>query len=202
MSSPISQGWTSAESSATTGPQQVEPRAPLQPAGAPPAAGVAVLLAVLLLALAAVLGRDTLVIAGAVTGRPWTTAALGAVDGLQPQAWMVPVGVVVALVGLWLVVAALRPRPRRDVELGTSGAIWVDRSDTARLAQTAALTADGVLDARASTSRRGVRVRVTTTAQDTSPVVADVRSQVERALSELSPTPSLSIKTSTTGGAS
>lgn len=198
----MSQEWSGADASASPDLERVEPRVPLRPTGAPPVAAVALLLAVLLLALAVVLGRDVLVAAGAVSGEPWTTGWLTAVDGLEPQSWMVPGGIVTALVGLWLVVAALRRRPRPDVELGTSGAIWVDRGDTARLAQTAALTADGVLDARATRTRRGVRVTVTTTASDVSPVVADVRSQVERTLSELSPTPSVSVKGSTTGGAS
>ncbi|GAA2735875.1 hypothetical protein GCM10009867_19210 [Pedococcus aerophilus] len=198
----MSQEWQGAASSAPGDPQHVAPRVPLRPTGAPPAARVAILLALLLLVLAAVLVRDVLVITGAVSGDPWTSSALRSVDGLQPQSWMVPAGVVVTLVGLWVVLTALRPRPRPDIELGTSGAIWVDRSDTARLAQTAATTADGVLDARATATRRGVRVTVTTTAEDVKPVAADVRSQVERALAELSPTPSVSVKASTTGGVS
>ena len=44
----------------------------------------------------------------------------------------VTVGIVVAIVGLWLVIAAFKPRPRRYVRVDSASSIWMRPVDVAR----------------------------------------------------------------------
>lgn len=129
---------------------------------------VGVVLALLVITLGVVAAQTALVAAGALTGSPWLTTSVTAVNGLSPAAWMLPGGIVVALVGLWLVITAVKPRPRTGVALQAATGVFLRPRDIARLAAAAADDVDGVQDARASATRTKVTVHVTTTgANDT-----------------------------------
>ncbi|MEO3938953.1 DUF6286 domain-containing protein [Dermatophilaceae bacterium Soc4.6] len=150
---------------------------------------VGIVLALLVIAAGVVGAQTALVAAGALKGRSWLTSAVTAVDGLSPALWMLPVGIVVALVGLWLVLTAVKPRPRTAVALQAATGVFLRPRDVARLAAAAADDVDGVRDAHASASRTKVTLRITTTtADDTAEQnrVADaVRSAVAQRLSAL-----------------
>lgn len=135
-------------------------------------------LAVLLVALGILVVREALVAAGRVDGEPWLAPAVDGADGIAPSALVTVVGVVVALLGLWLVVVALgrRVRTRLDVTSATGTTLGI--SDAARLAASAADEVDRVLSARATATRRSVTVTVTTLEGD------DVTEAVRAAVAE------------------
>ncbi len=159
-------------------------------------------LALLLVGVAVLVGQDAWVrLQGGST--TWLGSATSALDGLAPSAAVAAVGVVVALVGLWAVVAALKPRTRDALPLaGTSGA-HLRTADVARLASGAADQVDGVLRARSSARRRSVTVDVTTTAArgGAADGVADrVRARVEHALRALETPPRVKVRTTASKG--
>jgi len=135
-------------------------------------------LAVLLVAAGVLLIREALVAAGTVDAEPWIAPAVDSVDGLAPSALVSVVGVLVALLGLWLVVVALGRRVRTRLDVTSSTGTTIGIGDAARLAASAADEVDRVLSARASATRRSVTVTVTTLEGD------DVTDAVRAAVTE------------------
>jgi hypothetical protein len=182
------------------------PTARLQPARLPTGPGtigwLGPVLALLVVGVGVLAGQDAWVrLQGGST--TWLGSATGALDGLAPSAAVAAVGVVVALVGLWLVVAALKPRTRDALPLGGTSGAHLRTADVARLASGAADQVDGVLRTRSSASRRSVTVDVTTTAArgGAADGVADrVRTGVEHALRALETPPRVRVRTTASKG--
>jgi uncharacterized protein DUF6286 len=116
------------------------------PVGAPAATGVALASATALVALGVIAARDVLISAGAITGTPWIVNALDYVDGLTAQTWMTPAGVGVAVVGLLLMIAAVKPRRRTHRPLSAPDT-WIAPRDVNRLARNAVEPLTGVASA-------------------------------------------------------
>lgn len=140
-------------------------------------------LSVLLVVLGVLVLRDALVAAGAVDGEPWIAPLVDRLDEVAPSAVVTAVGVVLALLGLWLVVLALGRRVRTRLAVTSSAGTTVGIADAARLAASAADDVDRVMSARASATRRSVTVTVTTLEGDD--VTDAVRAAVADRLSPL-----------------
>jgi hypothetical protein len=121
-------------------------------------------LAVLLAALGVLLIRDALIGLDVLGGPAWLPAALDGLSGSTAEWWMVPAGVGIALLGLWMIVTALRPRSRKTVPVTSATGVFLHTRDVARLASDAAREVDGVLSATSTASRRAVTVTVRSTA--------------------------------------
>lgn len=150
------QGHGGSASPSSTSPM----RASKTPAGAGAVTAMGLLLAVILTTAGVIAVRDALVYAGILHGQAWVSSAAHAVDGVRPGAWMVPAGAALCLLGLWLLLTAVRPRPRKAVALTASTGVFLRPRDIARLVETAAEDVNGVLNARVSATRRQVSVRV------------------------------------------
>ncbi|MDQ0375399.1 DUF6286 domain-containing protein [Cellulomonas humilata] len=135
-------------------------------------------IAVLLVALGVVVVREALVVAGRVEGDPWIAPVVDSLDGVVPSVAVAAAGVVVALLGLWLVVVALGRRVRTRLAVTSSTGTTIGIGDAARLAASAADEVDRVLSARATATRRSVTVTVTTLEGD------DVTEAVRAAVTE------------------
>ncbi len=144
---------------AVESPARFAPAAPATRAGRVGWWGVA--LAVVVVALGVLVVREALVAGGWISGEPWLAPAVDALDGVGPSVLVTVVGVLLALLGLWLVVSALAPRVRTRLPVTSSGGTTIGIRDAARLAAAAAEDVDRVLSARASASRRSVTVTVT-----------------------------------------
>ncbi|PRY14566.1 DUF6286 domain-containing protein [Kineococcus rhizosphaerae] len=157
---------------------------PLTPASAPTGAGrigaVGPVLAVLLLAVAVVLGREALLAWGALSGSRWLAPAADGLDGLRRSAPVVlAAGIVAVVVGLWLLVSAFARRSRRALTLRGAGAgVTTSTRDLARLATATATGTGGVLKASSTASRRSLEVHAHATS-------ADVRGWLEQSLDDL-----------------
>ncbi len=193
---------TAADNSADAGSPAaaVEPTAGRTPTAAPAAAPWAVLLALVVLALGVVGIRDGLVAAGAFGGSSWTKNTANAIDGLMARTWMIPAGIGLAVLGLWWLLAALKPRKRTEISLsGTPGA-WMRPADLARLVQPTVENVEGVVSASTSATRRTVTVKATTTARDSAEVRTAVTEAVGDRLSALRRAPRVKVKARYIGG--
>ncbi|WP_336921353.1 DUF6286 domain-containing protein [Aquipuribacter sp. SD81] len=170
------------------------------PLGVPAVAGVAVVLCLALVAAGVVLLREVLVdrvVAGRVLvpGEPWLAPAAEEATGVVQGTLTVGVGAVSALVGLLLLVLAVRRRPRLGTAWRPADAelpLWVSGAGVAAVAADAALAADPVETSRARARRRRVDVDVSVDPRDghgRSAVETDVRERVEQALRGLATQP-------------
>jgi len=183
-----------------SGASPVEPTAGRTPTATPAAAPWAVLLALVVLALGVVGIRDGLVAAGAFGGSSWTKNTANAIDGLTARTWMIPAGIGLAVLGLWWLLAALKPRKRTEISLsGTPGA-WMRPADLARLVQPTVENVEGVVSASTSATRRTVTVKATTTARDSTEVRTAVTDAVGDRLVALRRAPRVKVKARYIGG--
>ncbi len=178
-----------------------EPQAPVMPqAKTPIGAGRITLLGIVMALLTGALGvigiHDGLASGEVIDGRSWIESTINAFDGLKPQWWAVPAGVVAVLVGLWMLIVAVRRRPRTAVALRSQTGVYLRPADVRKLAARAANDVDGVTAARVSTSRRAARITVVVTGDD-GRIGQDVQDAVTERLSALESAPRLRIKTRT-----
>ncbi|MBO9553230.1 hypothetical protein [Cellulomonas sp.] len=157
-----------------------------------------IVLAVLVVTLGVLCVREALVADARIDGRPWLAPAVDGLDGLGPSVALAATGVVVALVGLWLVLQAFGRRRRTRLPVSVPGSAagaptgtTIGVVDAARLARVAALDVDDVLDARATANRR--TVTVTVTVPPGVQVDAPVRTAVAAQLAPLSTPPSIKV---------
>lgn len=189
-------------SQATESPQRAgHPATPAAktPVGPGRVSLLGMLIALLLLAIAVVLAHDTLVATGTLAPPAWLNRAAGALDGLRAATWVLPASIVVALVGLWLLLVALRPRPRTMVRVQADTGVFLRPHGIERLARHAAGDVDGVTGVHASATRRKVDLRVEALGGDE--VAGKVRDAVSESLRALEPQPKVSVKTKLAGGA-
>jgi hypothetical protein len=158
-----------------------------RPTGMAAVAPVGILAAVATVAIGVVGVHDALQAAGAVRGPSWTEWLAGRLETIQPGGWMIPAGIIAVVVGLFFLVAALKPRRVTHSAVGRDG-VWIRRRDIARLAAESAESVDSVVSATAKSRRRTVRLTVRATG-DTDRVATDVDTTVRERLAILSPPP-------------
>jgi len=164
------------------------------PVAAPAAAAVGIVVAVLFIGIGLVGVRDALVRVGVLGGRSWTGSAAGRVEGLTPGWWMVPAGIGAALIGLWLIVLAVKPRRRTAVLVSAGCPVWIRPRDIARIAAYTAGQASASLDASAAATRRAVTVTVTTIDADAESVRHQVSDAVAVRLEALAEPPRIRVR--------
>lgn len=159
------------------------------------------LLALALISIGVVAIRDVLVATGVITGQPWIPTAIAAVDGLTPQPWLVAAAVAAIILGVVVLIAALKPRPRKVVPLTSATGVYLRTGDVATVAQHAAADVDGITHARASATQRAVTVTADTTApHDLQRAVrAAVTQAVTEALAGLERPPTVKVTLSSIG---
>jgi hypothetical protein len=140
-------------------------------------------LSLVVICIGVLLLREALVAAGDIDGSSWLAPLVDRADGATPSTLLSIVGGVVALVGLWLVVLALGRRVRTRLALSASPSMTIGIADAARLARSAAEDVDLVLTARASATRR--RVKVTVTAYEGDEIIPAVEAAVTARLEPL-----------------
>ncbi|MEP6854799.1 MAG: DUF6286 domain-containing protein [Pedococcus sp.] len=183
---------TSRHSRERATPAQEPLKAAKTPVGPGAITFVGALLSLLVIVMGAAGLQTAASAAGISTSQPWLTRLLEASDGLRPLGWMLPVGALLVLVGLWLLVAALRPRPRTAVALKAQTGVFLRPRDMARLAEHAADDLDRVAAVHARSTRNKVTVRVESTGD---PGVAEgVRSAVTEQLATLKKAPRVAVQ--------
>lgn len=156
------------------------------------------LLALLLIAAGVVGVQEALVRTGVLSQSSWTRSAVTSLDGISVAAWMLPIFVVVALLGLLLLVVVIKPRPRKALTLKANTGVYLRTADLARVIDGLIEGTEGVTDVSTKVSRRKMRVRVMTLSgrDRNSAIETDIRSRLAPALAALSspPTAAISIR--------
>jgi Family of unknown function (DUF6286) len=155
------------------------------PLAAPSATTASVVMALILIAAGVIVGRDALIGVGVVAGSPWITACLEFLDGLNAQSWMLPAGIATAVVGLVLLVAAVKPRRRTHRATKAPGA-WIAPRDIRRISRGALLSLTGVAEATAGGSANTLTLTITPVAgYDASQLDSAVRATLTETLEPL-----------------
>ncbi|MGB3675783.1 MAG: DUF6286 domain-containing protein [Candidatus Nanopelagicales bacterium] len=163
------------------------------PVAKPAARWVALGIAFVLLAVAAICGREFLIERNAVPGPPWIRNAFEWISRLAWQGWMLPVAVAAAVLGAALLVIAVKPRAATHLRTSGTPTIWLRPTDAARISSWAALHVDGVRRAETQIVRRRATVRVRTDGREPGALAEAVRSAVGKALAELAEPPTVTV---------
>jgi hypothetical protein len=133
-----------------------------RPVRTPAVVSVATLSVVALGLLGAAAIRDALQALDVIQGESWSGWLAERLKLIEPADWMLPAGIAAVLIGLWFVIAALKPRRTTQWQVGDS-AVWIRPKDAARLAAGAASEVGSVLSATTSAGRRKITVTAVST---------------------------------------
>jgi hypothetical protein len=165
------------------------------PLAAPAAAPTAILLAALIVGLGVLAGRDVLILTGVLGGTAWLTPALSTVGAVhRDTGWLLPAAIGLAVIGLILLIVAVKPRRHTHRRLTHDG-LWMRTSDVSALVTAIATAVPGVDAAHGSGSARRQRLRITpnvSAATDLPALRDDVDTAVTTALRVLADPPTLS----------
>ncbi|WPF66469.1 MULTISPECIES: DUF6286 domain-containing protein [unclassified Corynebacterium] len=172
-----------------------------EPKASPAARWVSVILGLGLIALAGVAGRELWAHYAQEEQQSWVLPLLDSLSQGTFQDWMIPASIVAVIVGLFLVLVALKPRRRDYLPLESQVSLWARPVDLARNTTATAKRVPGITAASTQVRRGTVRLHATATTGD-STVEQRVHDDVHRNLDPLvgdSMTVKLSIDDSTGG---
>lgn len=168
------------------------PRPGAEPKGNPAVRWLTVLLGLLLLGLAGVVGRDLWYrYQENDPQNSWIRPVFEWLGTAAVDAMGVTVGIIVSLVGLWLLITSLLPRPRRHIAVTSPSSIWVRPVDVARNATASARNELG----RANISSRATRNKLTVNVVDDGTGHLDERlaSTLTQEVARLNPAPNVKV---------
>jgi len=160
-----------------------------RPVRTPAAVPVGVIGAIALGLLGAAAIRDALQALDVVKGESWSGWLADRLKLVEPADWMLPAGIAAVLIGLWFVIAALKPRRTTQWQVGDSS-VWIRPNDAARLAAGAASEVGSVLSATASAGRHKITINAVTTT-DAAHVGEELESAATSRLAPLSRAPNI-----------
>ena len=181
----------------TPAPHHVSLRPGPTPVAAAGASKIAVVLALVLAAVGVVAVRDAVIGLGWASGSTWLPAVADTIDGVSPGGWLIPAGVALAVVGLALMVVALSPRRRTAVAVRAETPVYLTVDGIAKLATARARDVAGLVDARATASRRRVVLRCRVTRDDSGALRRTVADAVTQTLGALERPPRVVVRTRT-----
>lgn len=152
--------------------------------GTPAVRTIASLLGLVLIAIGVIAGRDLWMIAKEQReDQAWIRPALDYVANIKTlEPWMLAVFAVVGIVGLYLVLAALKPRPKTTIRLdATSAPVYMRPLDVARQCTAVTERIAGVHKARTVVNRKGTKVTVYAAAPG---APADLEESIHAAVSQ------------------
>lgn len=131
-----------------------------EPRANPSARWMTIVIGALLLALAAVIAREIWYRHQDGTFDSWVDPVFMFFGTADVDVAGVIVGILVSLVGLWLLISAFLPRPRTHVQVNSPASIWVRPVDIARKATATARAETGGTNVRSKADRKSVTVHV------------------------------------------
>ncbi|WP_448851608.1 DUF6286 domain-containing protein [Corynebacterium sp. 335C] len=149
-----------------------------RPQAAPAARGVVYLVSLLLLALAGVAIWDILVRTDLVQGPELIASALDWATATDWNPWLIAVGAAAVMLGLLLLVAALKPRRTTHLRANAEASAWLRPVDVARLVSRAARKVPGVISVGTSATRK----RITLTVHGGGATAEELRDRIARAV--------------------
>lgn len=173
-------------------------RAP-EPRAYPAAGWVANIIGLLLLVLAGLAIWDLWAHYSKGGAKPILTPAAEQASQWTMQSWMIPAGVVSIILGLILLVLALRPRTRTHRALNSDVSAWMRPVDIARMTTANAERVPGVMKAHTVVTESKVNLSVVGDVADDT-LIQRVSNEVAPQLRQVASSPELKIKVQNPGG--
>lgn len=168
------------------------PHPGLEPRRNPAARWLTILVGVILLTLSGLLARELWFHYQDQPFTSWVRPVLDFLGTHVIDAAAVTVGIIVSLLGLWLIICSFMPRARTHMQVESPASIWVRPVDVARKSTYAARAEVGGENIRSKADRKRVTVEVE---DDGSGRAAElVQSAVTRELHRLSNPPAVTVK--------
>ena len=156
-----------------------------------------IILALLALGAAVLAVQNAITHAGWVGAPSWAGTIASTVDGFSAQWWMIIPGAIAVLVGLWLLVLAVKPRRRTSVRGTGAAPLFVRPVDLARWSSDTARGIPLVIEATSVATRKRVTVRVSTAETARDSIRDQVANAVEERLAPLGTPVSVAVKVRT-----
>lgn len=160
-----------------------------EPMASPAVRSCAVIVGVVLLALAAVAGREAWLTSAQVDARSWLQPLVDLMAAGHLDTWMLWTGGAIAVLGLVLIVIALKPRRHTHLQVSSpTASIWMRAVDIARLSSASARREPGVAAARTQVSkkRKSLKIEVVVNGDIEDPALPErVRETIGQELSSL-----------------
>ncbi|MFG1909535.1 DUF6286 domain-containing Asp23/Gls24 family envelope stress response protein [Kribbella sp. NPDC048928] len=173
------------------GPPPVPARSPV---AGPVAAAIGVVGALILIVVGAVGVAEMLRSVGLLRGDVIRPSWFGWTDVLEPTSWLRPAGIAAVVIGLLLLVIAVKPRRRTHLAVqGPDTIVWIGAADAARLAAESATGLDSVTAASVAAKRRRLHATITTFG-DAARVRDEVGTSIAERLRTVSPQPRVRIE--------
>ncbi|MBZ8177697.1 hypothetical protein GP475_02260 [Corynebacterium poyangense] len=150
-----------------------------EPRANPFARWTTIVIGILLVALAVIAGRDIWVLSSQTTQQPWLKPVFGLFNESLPS-WIVPASIAAMIIGLILVIIALKPRKRTHRAITSPISLWTRPVDISRMASQTARKVPGVSNAHSAV--KGSSLSVNVAGDTTDPSLAE---RVEAALAPL-----------------
>lgn len=139
------------------------PRPGAEPKGTPAVRWLTILVGLLFLAFAGIIGRDLWYrYQENDPQNSWIKPVFEWLGGAAVDPVGVTVGIIVAIIGLWLIITAFKPRPRTHMQVVSPTSIWVRPVDVARKATASTRSELG----RANIASRATRKKLTVNVED------------------------------------
>lgn len=163
-----------------------------EPRGNPAARWITVVIGLALLALSGVIARDLWYRSQGDPHNSWLAPVFEFLGSTPINAAAIALGVVLSLLGLWLMVTAFVPRPRTHVAVDSTASIWIRPVDVARKATHTVRAEIGGANVRSQADRK----RLTVLAEDDGSGTAQDRAStvLEHEFHRLTRPPSVSVK--------
>lgn len=164
-----------------------------EPRGTPLAKWVALLIGIIFLAISFIGARELYILGSDTTAQEsWIEPVLQIVGSARYQDWMLPLGIVSAVLGIALLYVSLRPRIHTHRQIKSSVPVYMRPIDLMRMFTAAAESVRGVSTARTSVKTR--HITVTVDGDTTDPELSQrVQTAVEPLAQLLASTPSVSV---------
>lgn len=159
--------------------EAVNPGYGQEPRANPFARWTTILIGILLVALAVIAGRDIWVLTSNTQQTPWLRPVFELFNSSLPS-WIVPASIAAVIVGLILVIIALKPRKRTHRGLESAISWWTRPVDISRMASQTAHKVPGVSNAHSAV--KGSTLSVSVSGDSTDPSLGE---RVEAALAPL-----------------
>ncbi len=137
---------------------------PRPPTASPAALPVALILAVALLGVALVAGREWLIVHDAIGGAPWISNTVHWIAELHSTLWMIGAAATAVLLGLVLIVIGIKPRTKTHIGAlspnSTMPIVWLRPTDVARVCSEHASGVPGSKSVRTTVTKHRVTIEV------------------------------------------
>ncbi|QYH20280.1 hypothetical protein JKI95_05055 [Corynebacterium aquatimens] len=141
-------------------PRPLGPHPGSEPRANPSVRWKTILIGALLLALSAVLAREVWYLRQGEAYTSWVEPVLASLGTGAVTATAVTIGIVISLVGLWLIIASFMPRPHTHVRIESPASIWIRPVDIARKSTAATRAETGGENIRSKANRKSVTVQL------------------------------------------